>query len=142
MMKLFKRLQVFLLYARSDQEAVHHLYTHLVKDGVKVWLDVENILPGQDWAHAIHQAILGSDIIVVCLSEQFNQQGGYRHQELRLALAKAKSLPEETIFLVPARLENCNLPESLSRWQRVDLFEPDGYKNLIYMLRQYILLAK
>lgn len=135
-MKLSKQLQVFLLYARGDQEAVRHLYQHLIKEGTDVWLDREKILPGQDWQYEIRRAIQGSDLVVVCLSRQFNKQGGYRHEELKIALAKARSLPEGGTFIIPARLEKCDLPESLRRWQRVDLFEARGYKKLLSTLRR------
>ncbi len=133
-MKLSKQLQVFLLYARSDQETVRHLYQRIIKEGAEVWLDREKILPGQDWQYEIRKAIQGSDFVIVCLSRQFNKQGGYRHEELKIALAKARSLPEGKSFIIPARLEECDLPESLRRWQRVDLFETHGYKNLVSAL--------
>ncbi len=137
-MKLSKQLQVFLLYARKDEKIVRRLYQRILKEGVDVWLDREKILPGQDWQYEIHRAIQASDMVIVCLSRQFNKQGGYRHEELKIALAKARSLPEGRGFLIPARLEKCDLPESLRRWQRVDLFEAQGYKKLVYALRHQI----
>jgi TIR domain-containing protein len=140
-MKLSKQLRVFLLHARSDQEEVRRLYNYLVKTGVNVWLDQEKILPGQDWEYKIHKAIQSSDIVVVCLSKQFNKQGGYRHEELRIALEKAKSISEGEIFIIPARLEMCDLPEPLRRWQRLDLFEQNGYKKLLRALRKHTVLA-
>jgi hypothetical protein len=133
-MTLSKRLQVFLLYARSDKEIVRRLYQRLVKEGANAWLDMENILPGQDWESEIRKAIYGSDIVIVCLSRQFIKQGGYRHEELKIALEKANSLPEGEIFIIPARLEKCDTPELLGRWQRVDFFEADGNKKLLSTL--------
>ena len=138
-MKLSKQLQVFLLYARSDQVLVRHLYRRLIKEGADVWRDREKILPGQDWQYEIRKAIQNSDLVIVCLSRQFNKLGGYRHEELKIALAKARSLPEGRSFIIPARLEMCELPESLHRWQRVDLFETSGYKKLVEALRRQIL---
>ena len=137
-MTLSKPLRVFLLYARGDKAAVHRLYKRMAKDGAKAWMDVEKILPGQDWQYEIRKAIQHSDIVIVCLSKQFIKQGGYRHEELRIALEKANSLPDGEIFIVPARLETCEPPEPLRRWQHVDLFEADGYKNLITVLKGYI----
>lgn len=136
-MKLAKQLQVFLLYARSDKHNVQGLYRRLVKDGVAVWLDEKTILPGQDWAYEIRGAIWKSDLIVVCLSTQFNQQGGYRHEEVKIALEKANSLPEGGNFLIPARLEICDLPASLRRWQCVNLFEAGGYKRLVHAFESW-----
>lgn len=137
-MKLSKQLRIFLLHARHDQETVRNLYERLVAEGANVWLDQEKLLPGQDWAYEIHKAIHSSDIVIACLSEEFNKQGGYRHEELRIALEKASSLQPGTVFIVPARLDECDLPASLCRWQRVDLFEDDGYKKLVNTLKRQV----
>jgi hypothetical protein len=136
-MKLSKQLRVFLLHARQDEESVRRLYRRLVRDGADVWLDQEKLLPGDDWVHEIHKAIGSSDLVIACLSGQFNKQGGFRHEELRIALEKAASLPEGTTFLIPARLEECDLPEPLGRWQCVDLFGTNGYKKLIRVLKEW-----
>jgi hypothetical protein len=99
-------------------------------------LDEKELLPGQNWQYEIRQAILRSDIVIVCLSRQFNKQGGFRHEELKIVLEKAGSIPEGEIFLIPVRLEECRVLEPLSRWQYVDLFEADGYKRLLVTLRK------
>jgi len=137
-MKLSKQLRIFLLHARSDEDTVFLLYRRLTKEGADAWLDREKIRPGQDWQYEIRKAIYSSDIVIACLSKQFNRQGGYRHEELRIAVEKANLLPEDEIFIIPARLESCDMPESLRRWQRVDLFEADGYKKLIGAIKEEI----
>jgi hypothetical protein len=136
-MKLTKQLRIFLLYARGDQESVRRLYRRMLREGADVWLDREKLIPGQDWQYEIRRAIHDSDLVIVCLSRQFNRQGGYRHEELKIAVKKASSLRDGGVFIIPARLDECELPEPLRRWQRLDLFEPDGYKKLIGALRQY-----
>lgn len=130
--------KVFLCHSRTDQDAVHALYVRLKKDGVEVWLDSEKLIPGQNWKHEIRNAMLRSDIIIVCLSERFNKQGGYRYEELKIAIEKANSLPADEIFIIPARLEKCDLPDSLRHLHRVDLFESDGYKKLMGALRKHL----
>jgi len=137
-MVLSKQLRVFLLYARSDKQAVHHLYSRMVKDGVRVWVDEKNLLPGQDWAHEIRKTIQSSDVVIVCLSKQFNRQGGFRHEEVKIALEKANALPAGGMFLIPARLKPCDLPDTLRRWHCVDLFTRDGYKKLLEAFKEYV----
>jgi len=131
-----QHLDVFLIHAHSDKEAVHKLYTRLIEDDIHVWLDAENLQPGQDWQQEIRKAILKSDVVIVCLSRGFNQQQGYRHEELKLALEKAKLIIEHEIFIIPLRLEKCDMPEALRHLQRVDLFETGGYKKLLRTLRE------
>lgn len=127
-------LKVFLCHAHADRDAVRALYTRLTNDGVDAWLDKEKLLPGQDWELEIKKAVREADVVVVCLSKQFNQ-AGFRQKEVRLALDTAMEKPEGEIFIIPARLEECDNLESLRRWHWVDLFEDDGYEMLIRALR-------
>lgn len=127
-------LKVFLCHAHSDKDAVKALYARLIKDGVDAWLDKEKLLPGQDWELEIRRAVREADVVVVCLSKQFNQ-AGFRQKEVRLALDTAMEKPEGEIFIIPARLEECDTLESLRKWHWVDLFEDDGYEILIRAFR-------
>lgn len=131
-----KQKQVFLTYAHSDKKAVRKIYQRLSRNDVNVWLDEKELLPGQDWKYEIRQAILKSDIVIACLSRQFNKQGGFRHEELQIALEKARAFPNTRIFIIPARLEKCDLPEPLRQWQYVDLFSADGFKKLLSVLKE------
>lgn len=127
-------LKVFLCHAHADREAVRTLYTRLTNDGVDAWLDKEKLLPGQDWELEIKKAVREADVVVVCLSKQFNQ-AGFRQKEVRLALDTAMEKPEGEIFIIPARLEECQNLESLGKWHWVDLFEEDGYEKIIRALK-------
>ena len=129
-----RSLKVFLCHAHADRDAVRALYARLTKDGVDAWLDKEKLLPGQDWELEIRKAVREADVVVVCLSKQFNQ-AGFRQKEVRLALDTAMEQPEGEIFIIPARLEECDTLESLRKWHWVDLFEDDGYEQLIRALR-------
>lgn len=106
------------------------------RDGINAWMDVESLQPGRDWQNEIRRALLECDAVVVCLSQRFNQRQGYRHVELRIALEKARSFPDE-VFIIPVRLEACDMPDVLSHLHRVDLFEAGGYKGLIRALREF-----
>jgi len=129
-------MNVFLIYAHHDKKAVFKLYQRIVKHGIHIWLDSKNLQPGQDWQHEIRKAILKSDIVIVCLTRRFNEQQGYRHEELKIALEKANLL-DDKVFIIPVRLENCDMPECLQHLHRVDLFEAAGYKKLIHALREH-----
>jgi hypothetical protein len=128
-------LQVFICHSSGDREFVRTLYTRLKSDGFTPWLDEENILPGQEWDSEIRQAVRASDVVVVCLSESSITKEGYVQKEIKLALDVAEEKPEGTIFLIPARLEGCQVPRRLGGWQWVDLFEVRGYERLVAALR-------
>jgi hypothetical protein len=127
-------LKVFLCHAHADRIAVRALYLRLKREGVDAWLDKEKLLPGSDWELEIRKAVRDADVVVVCLSKQFNQ-AGFRQKEVRIALDTAMEQPEGEIFIIPARLEECENLESLRKWHWVDLFEDDGYQSLIRALR-------
>ena len=131
-----KTIRIFLIHAHADRKPVHKLYNRLVRDGVDAWMDVENLQPGQDWQNEIRKAILNSDAVIVCLTHAFDGRRGYRHEELKLALRKTRSLPDGDIFLMPVRLENCDMPRSLRHLHRVDLFERGGYRKLLQALHE------
>lgn len=133
--KRTKQAHVFLIHAHSDRAAVHKLHQRLRRDSINAWLDVANLQPGQDWQSEIRAAILTSDAVIVCLSRAFNKQRGYRHEELKLALEKASLLVDE-VFIIPARLEDCEMPESLRHLHRVDLFVKGGYGKLVRALQE------
>lgn len=130
-------LKVFLCHAHADRDPVRALYTRLTNDGVDAWLDKEKLLPGQDWELEIKKAVREADVVVVCLSNQFNQRG-FRQKEVRLALDTAMEMPEGEIFIIPARLEECENLESLRKWHWVNLFENDGYEKLIKALANQV----
>ncbi len=126
-------LKVFLCHAHGDKDAVRELYSRLKRDGVDAWLDKANLLPGMDWAVEIRKAVAQSDVVIVCLSKQFNQEG-FRQKEVRIALDEADKKSPETIFIIPVRLEECEVPDSLNRWHWVNLYEKDGYRILLRAL--------
>ena len=60
---------------------------------------------------------------------------GYIQKEIRNVLDVADEQPEGTIFLIPVKLEPCDLPDRIRRWQWVNLFEELGYGKLLRALR-------
>lgn len=130
------RDRVFLCHSSGDKQQVRALYDRLRRDGMVPWLDEEDILPGQDWNAEIRRAIRQSRHILVCLSRDSVTKRGYVQKEIRLALDVADEQPEDTIFLIPVRLEVCTVPSRLDALQRVDLFAENGYERLLLALRQ------
>jgi hypothetical protein len=131
-----RRLRVFLCHSSDDKPAVRDLYHRLCADGLDVWLDEEKLLPGQDWKQEISKAVRAADVVIVCLSCGSVAKAGYGQKEIKFALDVADEQPEGTIFLIPLKLEKCDVPERLSRWQWVDLTAAKGYERLMRALRE------
>jgi tetratricopeptide (TPR) repeat protein len=126
---------VFLCHASRDNERVRQLAHQLMADGIDCWLDEERLLPGQDWEYEINRAISKSKFVLACLSRNSVTKAGYVQKELKTVLDAADRQPEGVAFLIPVRLEECDVPQRLSRWQWVDLFKEGGYERLIRGLK-------
>ncbi len=129
-----KKLQVFLCHASADKPKVSELYRYLRRRGIAPWLDAEDLLPGQDWQIEIPKALLASDVIVVCLTQNSVTKEGYVQKEIGFALDKAQEKPG-AIFIIPAKLEACDVPDRLSRYHWVDLHLDGGYARLMRSLK-------
>ena len=131
-------IKVFLCHASTDKPAIRVLYKKLIESGIDAWLDEEKILPGQDWQLEIPSAVSSSDAIIVCLSNNSVSKEGYIQKEISFSLRIAEEKPEGIIFIIPSRLENCHVPNSLSKWQHVDLF----FQNGLFSAKGYEMLIK
>ena len=129
-------LRVFVCHSSGDKEPIRQLYQRLRGIGVDPWLDEESLLPGQDWHEEITQAVRASDVVLVCISGRSRTKEGFVQREIKYALDVADEKPEGTIYLIPVRLEECEVPTRLGRWHRVDLFEERGFEKLIQSLKR------
>ena len=57
-------------------------------------------------------------------------------KEIRIVLDEADEQPDAAIFLIPVRLEECDVPERLRRWHWVDLYRRGGYNRVLAALRE------
>lgn len=129
------RIQIFISYAREDAARVRAIYDKLTAAGFCPWLDREHILPGQKWEPIIKHELKRSDFVLVCLSSLSINKRGFLQKEIRQALEQVEEKLEEDIYLIPARLDDCLVPESLIEIQWVDLFADDGWEQLWRALR-------
>jgi hypothetical protein len=127
-------LRVFLCHAPDDKPAVRALYERLLADGAAPWLDEEKILPGQNRRLEISRAVRAAHAVVVCLSQHTSVAGSF-HREMRLALDVAEEQPEDAIFILPLRLEACEVPDRLEGKEPVNLYAARGYERLVRALR-------
>lgn len=117
--------EVFISYAREDRDRAEELYRNLRSEGFDAWIDSHDLLPGAHWKSEIRRIVRAAQYMVILLSERSMTKRGFFHSEIRDALDVVRDLPENEIFLIPARLEPCEPShEDLRDLNRVDLF-PD-----------------
>ncbi len=130
-----RQISLFLSYASEDFDRVSQLYEQLQSGGIQPWMDKKDIVGGEDWERSIWRAARAADFFVVCLTEKATIKRGFLQREIKRALTIWEEKLQDDIFLIPVRLEDCLVPESLNRFQRVDLFTPDGFERLLNALR-------
>lgn len=128
--------QIFISYAHEDSNAANRLFRDLKEFEkefkLKFWLDKERLLPGQSWAEVIQNVIKESKYFILLLSKNAIEKNTYVQEELRFALEKADQQQAE-IYIIPIRLDNCEISESIQKLHVVDLF-PDwkyGFEKIL-----------
>ena len=132
-------IQIFLAHASEDKKEVRKLYELLLQRGYHPWLDEKDLMPGQNWRTEIPKAIKNSDFVILCLSNTSVQKQGYLQREFRLALDKYAEKTPGTIFLIPLKFNDCQVPDlqlpdvgvNLRDLQWVNYWESDGLERLL-----------
>ena len=130
-------MKVFISYAREDRKTALKLYHDLKKAGLNPWLDLKNLLPGQNWQRHIELAIKSSDFFIALLSNNSVSKKGYVQKELKKALDILDEYPHGEGFVIPVRLDEC-LPdnEKLENLHWADLFDDYDHclEQIIYAM--------
>ena len=129
---------MFISYVREDADRVARLVDILKGAGLRVWLDVDDIWPGQDWKMQIKKAInQGSFAFIACFSERSEAKGPtFQNEELILAAEQMRLRPPGRTWLIPVRFSDCEIPEhdlsagrTLHNINYVDLFDDTDWSN-------------
>ncbi|MDO9301932.1 MAG: toll/interleukin-1 receptor domain-containing protein, partial [Anaerolineales bacterium] len=127
------KLIPFLCYAKENSTSVREFRQRLkAEDWVDPWFDEEDILPGQMWEGSVTEAVHNSHAVIVFLSSIAIRKEGFFHKELKLALDAAAEKPDGTIFIIPIRLDDCDVPDRLMPYQYVDYFGDEAHKDRVY----------
>lgn len=83
--------EVFISYAREDQETVRVVADALSADGFEVWWD-RTLLPGDEFRHRIEEELTNARCVVVCWSEA-SSKSRWVFEEAEEALEQEKLTP-------------------------------------------------
>jgi formylglycine-generating enzyme required for sulfatase activity len=120
------KARIFISYAREDEQAVRRLHRKLIDAGFEPWLDKVDLLPGEQWQPAIEKALREADFLIICLSNTSVQKRGFVQREFKTALDLWQDKLSHDIYLIPVRLEHCEPPGELSKFQWLDLFDEEN----------------
>jgi len=130
-------MSIFISYGREDRSLALEIYELLCHKGLSAWIDVRDLQPGQIWESQIDKAIQNCEIFVACLSSSSVSKRGFVQSELQCALKVLETIPEDQVFLIPVRLDNCEAPARLVHLHWVDYFAPGGRDKLVEAIERY-----
>jgi hypothetical protein len=103
---------VFVSYVREDNELVNELCYVLRANGIKVWLDRNELKPGQRWQSAIRRAIREGAFFVACFSQSYvERKKSYMNEELTLAVDELRQRPTDVEWFIPIALSENAVPD-------------------------------
>ena len=127
----------FLSYARSDRIQVETLATRLQQEGLRPFLDLWHLVPGDPWQEELEKALDNSATCVVFLGA--DGLGPWQNEEMRSALDDR--VRAKTLRVIPVLLPKANgrqekrLPRFLTRltWVvfKMTIDEPDAFHRLV-----------
>lgn len=130
-----EKVRMFLSYAHEDKTRVEGVYQELAKAGFEPWMDVKDLLPGQQWKRETTNALRDSDFILVFFSNRSVSKTGYVQREFKQALDRLQEIPEGKIFIIPIRLNDCQVPEGFGDIHYCDIFEEGGFEKVVRAIK-------
>ena len=127
-----KEFDVFISYKSKDRAAAKEVSEWLRKNGVRVWLDDDELIPGRPWQETIEKIIATTRTVAVLVGEA--GIASWAQLEMRAAIEEfvRRRLPVIPVLL-PGAKNPAELPLFLKNFTWVDLREglhEDGLERL------------
>lgn len=127
--------KIFISYAKEDLFFADKLYDFLENHGFNPWLDKRKLLPGQLWRLEIQKALKDANYVILLLSEISVQKRGYVQREFKYALEYYEEKLEDDIYLIPIKINRCEVPDSLSKFQWIKFKDTETYDQILKSLK-------
>ena len=132
MNKQGKQYDVFISYSRLDEFWVDKLKSALERHKIKVWIDKEQIAPGDRFVNVIEMGIKSSHTMVLVVSPQ-SMASGWVEEEYHFALSLSKDRVSD-FRLIPVVLKDAELPGFLKSRVWVDFRDENDFDKNIKQL--------
>ncbi len=127
-----KSVEVFICHVSENKDDADRLYAKLDKAGFKPWLDKKNLRGGDYWDSEIKDTINKVDYFVVLQSKDFSKKHeSYVFKEIKRALSRQEKFKKGIKFIIPVKIEDCDLVKELDDIQTIDLTDEANIKELI-----------
>jgi hypothetical protein len=136
------RRRVFVSYVRQDSQVVGGICDQLLRAGVPLWRDTDNLVGGTRWREEIGEAIrAGSAFVAMFSSRSERRSSSYMREEIVVAVDELRRRPRDRPWFIPVRLDACKLPmieigpdERLAHLHCLDVFDPEDTAAIANLL--------
>lgn len=129
-------LKIFMSYAKEDRALVAPYFSRLNAEDFSPWMDVEDLLPGQNWEAEINKAFNDANVVLLFLSPRSVSKRGFVQREANEAIDNLRYKQPTDIYVIPLLLEHCEVPIQISkRLQYEDLQAAGAWDRLLASLR-------
>jgi hypothetical protein len=122
--------KVFISYATEDFPYAEKLYNFLLLNGYKPWMDKKDLNPGQNWDFFIQQELGRANFIILLLSSASVNKRGYVQREFSTALNYCEEKLDSDIYIIPLKIDSCEVPVKLSKFHWVEYGTSDCFKKI------------
>lgn len=130
-MKLTRKKQIFISYAREDMEHALRVKDFFEQHGVGTWFDQLDSVPGARWRKHTLDGIRESDYFLALLSKiSIEKKDGFVWKEFNLALKKQRSFKDDRKFIFPAQIDRVEIPKEFELFHSEPLCEESLIKIL------------
>lgn len=104
--------KAFISYVREDQKVVDYLADVLRSNGIEVWVDRDELIPGTRWRDSIEKAIRGGTFFLSVFSRaRSSRSQSYVHEETLVAIEELRRMPQDRKWFIPVKIDDCEVEE-------------------------------
>jgi len=123
------KYDVFLCHSSKDKAIIRLFARNLEEEGVRVWYDEAEILPGDNLINKIVEGLNKSLFVLVFISRNFNVEDRSPFTSWELSVAKAKELSGVDGSVIPVLIDKADTPIELSDKNYADFRDSNFNKN-------------
>jgi glycogen synthase len=128
-----RQFDVFLSHASVDEAWVKDLKAKLVSNGLSVWLDYDEVIPGDSLASTIEMGLAASGTVALVVSPE-SLKSGWVRKEYDAAVSLQLSSKAKAIRIIPVLLRSPELPPFLASLLWVDFRDDSQFDVKLRLL--------
>ncbi|MBN1186513.1 MAG: toll/interleukin-1 receptor domain-containing protein [Bacteroidales bacterium] len=134
------KYDLYISHSSKDKEFVRKLANDLIKNGLTIWLDEWNMIPGESFADSMNQAMRDSKYILIIMSPAYFSSE-WTKQEYNFGMYE--ELNSNKVKIIPVLYKQCDIPIPLKSKLYIDFSSSEKYKpSLEKLIKDLYLIEK